>query len=408
MKIINNSEQKDLSDPNICVCIMVKNESDGILLSLDSVKDIASSIVILDTGSEDDTIKVITDWCNDNSITLYLKEEAFVDFSVSRNVLLDFADNIKECEFQLLMDSRGELQGCTEFMEFIKSVRQNGDSGAYSIRQKWYNGPNSTYVYFNRRLIKPRHGWRYKQPVHEYMYNIKGDIKSNMAFKQCNTPNVCLYQERTKDGGNSEKRYIRDKGILQDVYNKNPTDSRIVFYLAQTYQCLKDYELAYKYYIERTKLKGYQEEVFHAYLRAGDIGVVLEKPWEHAMGLYLKSFECLDTKRVEPLLNIARHYITTKQWKLAHMFIKEACLLEYPTELKLFVDPTKYTYARWHMLGIISDYCGDGEDYLTDGYIGALNAYNQGSNKGVDKHNMCCYERKLGKEKIKEIIDRFS
>ena len=50
-------------------CIIVKNESHVIKRCLDSVKRLIDYVLIVDTGSDDDTIEVINRWLSDNSMS---------------------------------------------------------------------------------------------------------------------------------------------------------------------------------------------------------------------------------------------------------------------------------------------------------------------------------------------------
>ena len=101
--------------------------------------------------------------------------------------------------------------------------------------------------------------------------------------------------------------------------------------------------------------------------------------------------------RAEPLIKIASHYQEQKQWRLAHMFIKEACILEYPSNHTLFIDPHAYNYQRWHIMGVVSYYC-DGDEYIKDGITGASMAIKNGTNVELDKSNLNFYELKKNKK----------
>jgi hypothetical protein len=78
----------------MALVMMIKNEEKRIEVSFDSVKNYTDTFIILDTGSTDSTIQICKDYCQKNNITLHLKEEPFVNFMTSRNVNLDFADEV--------------------------------------------------------------------------------------------------------------------------------------------------------------------------------------------------------------------------------------------------------------------------------------------------------------------------
>ena len=87
---------------HIAVLMMVKNEHKRLHVSLESIKNVADSLVLYDTGSTDDTIEIAQKFCQKHNIPLRLKQGEFVDFSLSRNVSLDFADTFDDIDFIVL------------------------------------------------------------------------------------------------------------------------------------------------------------------------------------------------------------------------------------------------------------------------------------------------------------------
>ena len=106
---------------HIAVLIMVKNESKRIRVTLDSIKDIVDSLVVYDTGSEDDTIDIIKGFCEESGIPLRLKEGEFVDYSASRNVSLEFADSFEDIDYILLMDTNDEVRNGQSLRKFVET-----------------------------------------------------------------------------------------------------------------------------------------------------------------------------------------------------------------------------------------------------------------------------------------------
>ena len=123
------------SDVHIALLMMVKNEHLRLHVTLESVLGYVNSIVLYDTGSQDDTIEIASSFCKKNNIPFRLKQGEFVDFSTSRNVSLDFADTYEDIDFILLMDTNDELRGGTELRKFCKSQISQPES-AYMISQE--------------------------------------------------------------------------------------------------------------------------------------------------------------------------------------------------------------------------------------------------------------------------------
>ena len=339
----------------IATLIMVKNEEDVICNSLNSIKNYSDLVILLDTGSTDDTIQVIKNYCTENRIKYYIKSGEFIDFSTSRNELIQFAEKETESDidFFLLLDSNDELKNGSELINLCKKELEDESSinSGYILCQEWYNGIKATN-YFNIRLIRPNRGWKYIGVVHEYIANM--DRKSNSVSRLSEI--IVIFQDRTTEKYKSRNRFKRDKDLLLNEYNLNSGNTRNVFYLAQTFECLKDYENAIKFYKLRTTMGGFNEEIFHSYLRIGNLYRILDSNSYESIVNYMKSYEC--NKRVEPLLELSKFYINKNEWSLAFMFCNLACECKYPVKDLLFIDKLAYNYTRWHYMGIIGYNCG--------------------------------------------------
>jgi hypothetical protein len=390
-KIVYENNHNVISKLKIKVALnmIVKNEQDNICRTFDSVRDFCDIFVILDTGSEDDTIDIIINYCEKNNKPLYLLSYPFENFSITRNIAIEYANNI--ADYLLFMDSNDELKNYDYKLKlFLQENINNEKMMGFYIKQEWKsNGKIDRF--FNIRLIKTKDNWHYKAPVHEYITCPKVELNGT-AYHVAKIENgIVIYQDRSLDAHKSTKRFTRDKELLYNEYLKNPHDSRTLFYLAQTCSCLLQYEEAFKYYMLRTKEKGFMEEVFHAYLRAAEIAhTVLKLSPEEVLFLFMKTLETscsiFNCPRAEPLIDIARLYLNNNNKLMAHIYIKQACESEVPTDCSLFVDGDMYDYTRWHLLGITGYYVND----FNIGCIGCILAY-LNKKKEIDLSNLKTY-----------------
>ena len=372
----------DNKKPIIGCLMMVKNEEKRIHVSLDSVTGTVDCFIIYDTGSTDKTTEIITNHCEKHKINLYMIQGEFINFAVSRNVSLDYADT-KPVHFLTLLDTNDELRGGDKLKKFAEK-ELNSNNNAYLMCQHWWSGKYDKY--FNTRFIRTRKNWRYKGSVHEWMCDIS-ETKGNVVIRM--PDDIVLYQDRTKDDNKSSKRFTRDKELLLADHKKDPTEPRILFYLAQTCGCLNQPEDAFYYYKLRSELDGFQEEKFHAFLRCGELSQTLKHNWHDSLGFYMKAVE--HSNRAEPLIRIAKYYNQQKKWLLSYTFIQLACSLPYPVEAILFVDKYSYDYTRWHVMGIVAYYC----QQYTAGKTACLKAIETGLNTDLDKKNLEFYEKKV-------------
>ena len=360
------------------VAIMVKNESKRIHVSLNSIKNFCHKLIILDTGSTDNTIDIIKKFCRENNIPLFITEKTFnlpyegeqqynedgtiktyFHFSNSRNHMLEFADD--KVDFLLLLDCNDEIQNGNNLLNFIEEEKNTNTVGYY-MTQKWWNGMSHD-TYLNIRLIKTKNNWKYHSPIHEWI-GCEDPIKKKFPYRQ--VPDVIIYQDRTQDDDKSPKRYLKDElvfesEIIRETRERGKTDSRTLFYYGQTCLCLGKHEKAYKIYRERCDVEGYTEETFHSYMRCGDLTNRMGHEWEESLLWYLKSYEysCKNfiNPRLEPLYKIVEYYFnlflktnSKEHWEMGYIYALRMINLIFPYECSLFVDSRIYEYKRWNLL----------------------------------------------------------
>lgn len=330
--------------PTIGALLMVKNESLRIHVSLESVKGQVEAVIIYDTGSTDNTLDIIKEFCEKHKLNVYIKQGEFVDYATSRNVSLDFADTI-DVAYILLLDCNDELQGGNELKKVAKNVYSQPNTG-FLLCQKWWSGTITKY--FNIRFVKNRKNWRYKGSVHEWMVDTTNPDNEPVHPVVRITDEIVIYQDRTKDDDKSAKRFSRDRDLLLKDYDKDPKDTRTQFYLAQTCECLLKYDEALFYSKQRLEYEGFQEERFHSFMRCANCSEKMGHDWNDYNQWYLQAYE--HSSRCEPLLKLAEHYIKKEKWHVAFMFLREATTLNFPHDAILFVDNKAYEKDRWDMM----------------------------------------------------------
>lgn len=332
--------------PKIALGMIVKNEENVIIKTIESAMDAVDAVYIYDTGSTDSTIKVIKDLSKKYSTKeFFIRESVFKDFSHNRNELLGWIDDAYDIDFVLLLDANDEFHGCNELRKYALERMSNSseDEGGFYIEQRWLYG-EVIEIYYNIFFVRPRMEWRYYGKVHEYI----GPKNIELSKVPLKCPNsIYIYQNRNENCEQSFIRYNRDKSILLKDLQENPNDPRTLFYLAQTCECLELYNEAYCYYIKRCLITtGLPEEVYHSKYRMGNICVRLNKPHEELIKNYTEAYELWN--RVEPVLRLCEYYLVKNQPFIAYGYACIALFSHYPSNALLFVSSTDYNYRKFN------------------------------------------------------------
>lgn len=234
-------------DKSICLNMIVKNESHVITRCLESVLPIIDYWVIVDTGSDDNTIEVITDYMHRNNIPGEIYSRPWIDFGHNREEALQLAKD--KCDYILYMDADDKLIYSSDFT--LPDLSLDFYQITSDINGTHYNIP---------RLIKASLDWHWYGVMHECIY-------ANNAYTNEILSGVTYLV--VGGGGRSQdpNKYLKDAQILLEAIKKDPTNTRYMFYLAQSYSCAGDDENAIIYYKKRVEMGGWTEEVFWSLLQ---------------------------------------------------------------------------------------------------------------------------------------------
>lgn len=372
---------------------MVKNEADVIIPTLQPfVQEGINSFLVFDTGSTDGTQEKIRKYFEQSDITdAYIIEEPFIDFATSRNRALELAENIfPQSTFFLMLDAEWYIHNVKELVEFCmlhKNYNASGYTGScYLIRLFTQQDSINNYV---PRLFRNDCKIRYEGAVHETILDeINGIVPDIVYFE---------YAPQKIGKEKSQARLIRDYDLLKKSYEKDPTNTRTLFYLGQTCQFLNDWQQALFFYQKRLEIGDMCEEKYLAAYRCGyAIEYIIQEAqqeniiplyrWEDALSYYLKAHGMLPY-RAEPLFRIACYYIRTYQHAIAYLFALRAAQLPYPNNNGLFIEKLIYDYLRYDILGQCALYVGE----YTIGKMAVLKAMEIEPDNPCLQHNLGIY-----------------
>ena len=356
---VSNMSDKDMEDyykiteherknENITLAIsfMIKNEELKVKETLDLYKNhkIFPEIYILDTGSTDKTLEKVVEWMKENPDTkVFIYEKEFVDFSFNRNYILDIIYEKSPCDFILCIDCNDELKGEDLLVNYLTRIQR---FNTYYIKQVWKANGADPISFNNIRIVRNNGSCHWKYRVHEVLVD-----ESNILNKHVRLllpDDVYLYQFReTEYELEKSARYRRDLNYFLEDYAINPKDTRICYYLAQTYFFIQDYENCIIYSKKRIELANPEkkdEETYQSIFRIAKCHLLLKHDKEKIRKWCWRAWDYM--KDIEPLMYIANLYEET-DLKTSLYLYQLACDTEKPS----FMLPLRnelYNFERFN------------------------------------------------------------
>jgi len=283
----------------ITLSMIVKNEEKYIKECLESVKGIVDEIVVVDTGSTDDTIKIAKSF----GAKIY-SYKWINDFAAARNFALvkSTGDWILylDADERLLSKSKNELK---------KLTRLKSDEAYYCRINNIDNVNNRPSVMAYVRLFPNDKNLKFEGAIHE-------QIESSLKQNKYKIKNSLIEIDHIGYSLTSEELKLKAKRNLQVLLEeyKKKKSPYISFHLGQTYGLLENKEKALRYFYQA--LEGHELKKEYKALAYRYIGISLaEKQNFAAAEDYLKnSIEC-DPDQPLNLLAASEVYLATGKFK---------------------------------------------------------------------------------------------
>ncbi|MDF0062885.1 glycosyltransferase [Staphylococcus pseudintermedius] len=151
----------------ISVVYIVKNERDYIIKSLLSILDLADEIIIVDTGSEDNTLDLIKKMC-DKKIKIFTFNWCD-DFSKARN----FANAKATCDWIMILDADEIVRKNDNLKFYLTYLRIFDDFENTAFNFKVIRDEE---VYKTSKLIRNTNTLTYKGRVHETFFSLNNSV----------------------------------------------------------------------------------------------------------------------------------------------------------------------------------------------------------------------------------------
>lgn len=338
---MNNSSQIT-KVPFLGLCMIVKNESHIIGELLNCIYPFIDTYVISDTGSTDNTKEIIKSFFDSKNIPGYIYDDKWEDFGTNRTIA--FRHCIGKMTYAWVMDAD----------DLIEIPKNSNIKTKFDLQQllrrdyaDYYTFDVISGVTYQRpHIFKVPHKWRYVGVLHEYS---DSDIPNKTSSK-INGINIISRRLGARNKVSIKEKYLKDVNTLLKGLEKEPNNTRYMFYLAQSYRDAGDFEKSNEWYLKRSKAGGWEEEAWYALYQVGANYNKMGKI-EEAKKTLLKAFE-MRPKRSEPLHLLSLIYNNQKEYKLATEYANKGRLIPKPNDDILFIEDDVYKYRFNYILAM--------------------------------------------------------
>ena len=329
-------------DNRFCFVAIVRNESHVIKRCLDSIANIATSYVICDTGSTDNTPEIIDSYMKEKGIPGEVIHKEWKNYGFNKSYLLEQTYEKNNAKYLIWHDADEvflkDANNLTSYLtkndtdDLFNWLETHPESIFYI---KTIYG-NNHYKRWN--IVRNNQLYKWISPKHEQLVGTK-----NNSSTFCDKFILLARQEGS--ASKDPDRCKRDTQLFLDYIKENggiANCPREVFYLAQEYESL-DKQLAIKYYILNTQLSkiltNWNQEVYISYLRLGRL-VDDEKDkikyWKDGFKLIPHRLECI--------FELMFFYRTKKDWHRSLKWGFSASENRNINDDDLFVESNIYTH----------------------------------------------------------------
>lgn len=321
----------------IILTIMIKNEERIIMRCINNALNIADAICISDTGSTDNTLKILQEFLPTLSVPATVVNHEWSNFGKNRTASFRAAQTYckelgwnPETTYSLLLDADMNFVMTPAFQK--SSLIANG----YCIKQK-----NSSLEYYNTRLIKVAYPWSCVGVTHEYW--------DGSNTEQLET----IYINDIGDGGCKNDKFERDERLLKQGLEDEPKNCRYMFYLAQTLKDLKKLPAAIEMYKRRTEAGGWFEEIWYSMYVISKLYYELGNLTEMEYWA-LKAYD-VNKNRIENIYFLTKIFREKGQYYKAWHYLMMGINVKKPKEL-LFMEIEIYDHLFYYEKSILNFY----------------------------------------------------
>ncbi len=384
----------------ISVCLIVRDEFPHIEKTFQSIRDHVEELVVVDTGSTDETPEVAKKYadrfevftgCNDASGRI-------ADFSMARErsfslatkpwvMWLDGDDTVENPQnLKVLTDRHQGTDPCMLIFPYDYSHDAQG---------------RCTCTFYRERVVHgERKHFQWKSPIHEVLAPVDPSIPKFI----CEEVRITHWRSRVAKKVNDPTRNLR---ILKDFYAKvGESDARVLYYLGLEYGYAGQVEESLMMHKRYCALSGWEDEKMLSMMEICR-WLTLQNKFDEAVEWALKAMVVKEDWG-EPYLALTKAYYfkalpsgNRRDWERCAYFAKRY-LASDPTRTVLFINPLERAVDIHRYLNQALNFIGDVKGAL-DSVDAALAVQPEDTNL---EYNRALYVEHMEREAILAAMKR--
>lgn len=290
----------DAASVKISVCMMVKNEEEMLTRALESIREEADDIVVVDTGSEDRTVQIARRFTD----RVYF-HPWFDDFSAMRNITLSYARG----DWIVILDADDQFFRQDPDMGIRDFLRNPTPGSVFTFRLENVGRDGVVDTTFNQvRLFRNHMGFQYRGIVHNQL-----ELGNHRAAP---APFTVRHYGYSLDDEGMERKRARSQALLEKMIREGENLPYAHYQTAKIHASRKDLRKCLEEALEAARLLGEHPE----YVMYFDIHYLIASTAFSLKELDLAREEAekllgADPKNVDAAFLLLAHDFEKKAWK---------------------------------------------------------------------------------------------
>lgn len=338
--------------PVFGLVMIVKDESHVITEALASVVSFLDYYVISDTGSTDGTQKIVKDFFDRNGVPGEIFHDTWSDFGTNRSLVLTHAYG--RMQYAMMVDA-------DDLVRMPDNVRCKQD--LYKLLDDLYDGfkvgiidESDSVFYWRTQIFNMRVKWKYDGVLHEYPVLANPRANSNPNNLKELPIKVVSRRLGSRNRMDIKDKYRKDAEMLLRGLERDPLNTRYMFYLAQSFRDCEEFQKSVQWYEKRADFGGWYEEVFYSLYMIGKLYMFSLNCEALGIKYSLKAFAC-HPKRVESINTLVQYYKMKSEFKTALMYVNKVKDIPFPVDDGLFLENELYSHTLKTDYMILSFLC---------------------------------------------------